>query len=100
MTAQADKQKAEAVHCITPRRALSRQPKWRKIVTMSPLSVTAHCLLLVKCAAADQQPETTVQTVCRRHCRATDPLLLSTTAPIALGSFVSELPPGVSMEHT
>ena len=44
----------------TPRGALSRQPQRRKIVTTSPLSGTARHLLLVKCAAADQQPETTV----------------------------------------
>ena len=94
MADQADKREAEEEHCTTPRGALSRQPKRRKIVTTSPLSDTARHLLLVKCAAADQQPETTVPTVCSSGIssvtapRATDPSLLSTTAPIAFGSSV------------
>ena len=51
-------------------------------MTTSPLSDTARRLLLVKCAAADQQPETTVPTVCSSGIssvtapRATDPSLL------------------------
>ena len=88
MADQADKREAEEEHCTTPRGALSRQPKRRKIVTTSPLSNTARRLLLVKCAAADQQPETTVPTSSSGISsvtapRATDPSLLSTTAPIA-----------------
>ena len=99
MADQADKREAEEEHCTTPRGVLARQPKRRKIVTTSPLSDTARRLLLVKCAAADQQPETTVPTVCSSSIssvtapRTTDPSLLSTTAPIAFGSFVLQSSP-------
>ena len=80
-----DKREAEEEHCTTPRRALPRQPKQRKIVTTSPLSDTACRLLLVKCSAADQQEAT-----------APSSSILSVTAPRAtdsLLSFILQPPP-------
>ena len=64
-------------------------------MTTSPLSDTAR-RLLVKCAAADQQPETTVPTVCSSgisSVTAPHTTELSTTAPIGLGSFVLQSSP-------
>ena len=92
----ADKRDAEEEHCTTPRGALPRQPKRRKIVTTSPLSDTARRLLLVKCSAADQQEMTASSSSASSVTapRATDSMLHPTTAPITLDhSFVLQSPP-------
>ena len=90
MADYADKRR-RALHNTVNTMRSTVTPTKAKTVTTSPLSDTARHLLLVKCAAADQQPETT--TVCISSVtapRATDP---STIAPIALGSFIFQSSP-------